>query len=135
MYSVDTTPGILWHRSYDPSTGQWGARRELLRVTDGSPDGICVDAEGDLWVAVWGQGEVRRFTPTGELTAIVSVPAPYASCITFAGPDLDLLVISTAIDDLTPEQEAAYPDSGSLFRAEVGVRGLPTVPWRSTTDN
>jgi sugar lactone lactonase YvrE len=131
MYSIDTTPGIVWARSYDPATGTRGERHEVLRVTDGSPDGMCVDAEGALWVAIWGRGEVRSFSPRGELLGTVSVPAPHTSCVTFAGAGLDVLVISTAMDDLSSEQLDAYPDSGALFVADVGTRGLPAAKWQT----
>lgn len=130
MYSVDTTPGIIWERPYDPGPGRWGTRREAFRVTSGLPDGICTDSNGDLWVAVWGPGEVRHFTPQGELLGVVNVAAPYTSCVTFAGPGLDVLVITTAIDDLPAGLLAAYPESGALFVADVGVRGLPVPAWR-----
>lgn len=133
LYSVDTTPGIVWERPYDPESGRWGDRRVLLRVTDGSPDGLCVDVEGCLWLAVWGAGEVRRYQPDGELVAVVHVDAPYASCVTFAGPDLDVLVISTAIDDLPADQITAHPQSGGLFTATVGVKGLPTSIWAASS--
>ena len=133
MYSVDTTPGTVWSRPYDATTGSWGARSEFTTIADGSPDGLTVDAEGHLWIAVWGAGQVRRFTPAGEQVAVVVLDAPYASCPTFAGPDLDVLVVTTAIDDLTAEQRAAHPQSGALFVADVGVRGLPAVPWAGPT--
>lgn len=131
MYSVDTTPGILWKRTYDPESGEIGAREEAFRVTDGSPDGICADTNGNLWVAVWGTGQVRHFTPGGELIGVVKVDAPYTSCVTFVGPERDILLISTAIDDLSPERLRAHPRSGSLFLARVEARGLPTNLWPS----
>jgi sugar lactone lactonase YvrE len=130
MYSVDTTPGIVWERPYDPATGRWGNRREAFRVTGGLPDGLCTDADGNLWVAVWGPGQVRHLTPRGELLGVVTVAAPYTSCVSFAGPDLDVLLITTAIDDLSAGRLAAYPESGALFVANVGVRGLPAPAWR-----
>ena len=129
FYSVDTTPGIVWQRPYDPGSGSWGERQEAFRVAGGLPDGICVDTDGNLWVAVWGPGEVRRFTPQGDLIGLVTVAAPYTSCVTFAGPALDTLLISTAIDDLSPAQLAAHPESGALFTAEVNARGLTTSTW------
>jgi sugar lactone lactonase YvrE len=134
MYSVDTAPGIVWERSYDGRTGARGERRELLRVTDGSPDGMCVDADGNLWVAIWGGGEVRQYSPSGDLRGVVTVPAPHTSCPTFAGPRLDILVISTAADGLSPDELAAHPDSGALFVADVGVSGLPATAWSGQSD-
>jgi sugar lactone lactonase YvrE len=64
MYSTDTIPGVIWARAYDPGRGDHGPRREVVRLAQGgSPDGLCVDAEGNLWVAVWGSGEVRCYSP------------------------------------------------------------------------
>ena len=130
LYSVDTTPGIVWRRDYDAATGACGEREIAFRVTDGSPDGMCVDAEGNIWLAVWGPGQVRQFSPAGEQLAVVTVDSPYASSVTFAGADLDTLVITTAIDDLTVAQRAANPHAGSLFLARVDVTGLPANPWQ-----
>jgi sugar lactone lactonase YvrE len=130
MYSVDTTPGIIWSRPYDPAAGSWGQRVEAFRVHGGSPDGICIDGNGDLWVAVWGCGEVRQYTPHGVQLSVVTVAAPHTSCVTFAGPDLDRLVITTARDGLTDEQLTSFPDSGALFVAHVDARGVPSVGWK-----
>jgi sugar lactone lactonase YvrE len=129
LYSIDTTPGIVWQRSYDPVTGDVGSRSELLRITDGSPDGMCLDADGRLWIAVWGAGEVRCFRPDGEQVAVVQVAAPHTSSVAFVGPELRLLLITTARNELSDEQLANAPDSGRLFLADVGVAGLPVPGW------
>jgi sugar lactone lactonase YvrE len=129
LYSVDSVPGTVWIRSYDAATGATGPRREWLRVTDGLPDGICLDAEGYLWLAIWGAGQVRRYAPDGQLAGIVDVPAPHTSSVAFVGAGLDWLLITTAAVDLAAEQLAAFPDSGRLFLADVGVTGLPVTPW------
>jgi sugar lactone lactonase YvrE len=129
LYSVDSVPGIVWIRSYDAVTGASGPRREWLRVTDGIPDGICLDADGYLWVAIWGAGQVRRYAPDGQLAGIVDVPAPHTSSVAFVGDDRDQLLITTATADLPAEQLAAFPDSGRLFLADVGVTGIPVTPW------
>lgn len=129
LYSVDSVPGTVWIRSYDAATGATGPRREWLRVTDGIPDGICLDAEGYLWLAIWGAGQVRRYAPDGQLAGIVDVPAPDTSSVAFVGEDLDQLLITTAAVDLAAEQLAAFPDSGRLFLADVGVTGLAVTPW------
>ncbi|MCW6010424.1 SMP-30/gluconolactonase/LRE family protein [Micromonospora sp. CPCC 205371] len=113
LYSIDTVPGIVWARPYGDAPG---SRRELFRVGDGgSPDGMCVDTEGTLWIACWGAGQVRRYTDSGELIGVVDVDAPHTSSAAFVGPLLDRLVITTA--------------DGTLFVADVGVIGLPPTPW------
>jgi sugar lactone lactonase YvrE len=130
LYSVDTTPGIVWSRPYEPASGACGARACALNVADGSPDGLCVDVAGNLWIAIWGAGEVRCHAPTGELRATVAVPAPNTSSVAFVGPALDTLLITTAREDLTAAQLAEFPLSGHLFTARLsGVAGLPTTAW------
>lgn len=128
LYSVDTMPGTVWVRDYDAASGAVGPRRLHLQV-GGLPDGLCTDVDGNLWVAVWGQGQVRCYAPSGALLHTVEVSAPHTSSVAFAGDRLDTLVITTACDGLTAEQRRRFPDSGRLFTAVVGARGLPTTPW------
>jgi sugar lactone lactonase YvrE len=130
FYSTDTLAGVVYRRSYDAVTGAVGEREVFLRIGGGVPDGMTVDAAGDLWVAVWGAGEVRRFTPDGEQTGVVYVDAPHSSSAAFIGPDLDLLLITTAQWDLLPDDLRRYPLSGRLFTARVGATGQPVAPWR-----
>lgn len=129
MYSVDTLRGIVYVRHYDSATGEVGDRKVHLRVDNGYPDGIAVDAGDHLWVAVWGAGEVRRFAPDGVQVGSIAVPAPHTSCVAFAGDDLHTLVITTATAELSDEQLAANPDSGRLFTIRVDTPGLPVAAW------
>ncbi|MEU8230731.1 SMP-30/gluconolactonase/LRE family protein [Actinoplanes sp. NPDC048967] len=129
LYSIDSVPGIVWVRSYDAATGVTGPRREWLRITDGLPDGLCADADGHLWIAIWGAGEVRRFTPDARPAGVVTVAAPHTTSVAFVGAGLDRLLITTATAHLDAGQLAAYPMSGRLFLADVGVTGLPVTPW------
>lgn len=122
MYSIDTEPGVIWIRDYDPFGVSFGAREEFLRVSDGSPDGCCVDVDGNLWLAVWSAGEVRCFSPSGEPLAIVEVAAPNTTSVAFVGPALDTLLITTA-------RSEGSPDSGKLFSCDVGTTGLPVPAW------
>jgi sugar lactone lactonase YvrE len=131
LYSIDTVPRILYQRDYDASTGTAGPRRVLLALDEGvNPDGMCVDADGCLWVAIWGKGEVRRYTPDGVLDRTIEIPAPHTTCVAFAGPGLATLVITTATKDLDDEALGRSPLSGRLFTVDAGVRGLP-LPWWS----
>jgi sugar lactone lactonase YvrE len=89
---------------------------------DEHPDGLTVDAEGGVWVAFFGSGAVRRYSPEGRLDAVVEVPAGQVTACTFGGEGLDELFITTSRENLGPDDD---PLAGSLFRAEVGMRGLP----------
>ncbi|MEU4219484.1 SMP-30/gluconolactonase/LRE family protein [Actinoplanes sp. NPDC026623] len=134
LYSIDSVPGIVWVRPYDVATGAAGPRREWLRIGDGVPDGMCADADGHLWIAIWGAGEVRRFTPDARPTGdVVEVAAPHTSSVAFVGPGLDRLLITTATAELGADRLAAYPMSGRLFLVRVGVTGLPVAPWAGAT--
>jgi sugar lactone lactonase YvrE len=129
FYSIDTTPGVVWMRSYESGSGACGERRQILHVPDGHPDGMCVDVEGNLWIAIWGAGQVRCYSPTGEQLATVEVPAPHTSSVAFVGPNLDILMITTALNELTDGQRTRYPDSGRLFTCRVGTTGTVVPPW------
>jgi len=129
LYSVDSVPGTVWVREYDHATGATGARRLLLDLSDTTPDGMTVDASGDLWIAIWGGAEVRRYSPEGSLVERLPVPAPHVSSVAFVGPGLDQLVVTTARSELSPAQLDAYPLSGSLFLTRTGATGLATHPW------
>lgn len=129
MYSADTERRTVFVREYEASSGEVGERRVHL-VLDGFPDGIALDAEDHLWIALWGSGEVRRYSPAGVLVSRLEVPAPHTSCVAFAGADLRTLVVTTAVEGLDEAQRRAYPASGRLFTARVEVPGL-AVPFVS----
>jgi sugar lactone lactonase YvrE len=125
LYSVDTLRRVVFRRPWDPAGGTWGRRTIHLELDAGYPDGICLDEEEHLWVAMWGIGEVRRYAPDATLVGTMRLPAPHVSSVAFAGPDLDVLVITTSSRDLAGEDLARYPAAGALFTARPPVRGLP----------
>jgi len=133
LYTVDTMRRLIFVRAYDAATGEAGAREVFLHLSEGYPDGLCLDAEDHLWVAVWGLGQVHRYSPAGDLVAVIDVPAPHTSSIAFAGPLLDTLVITTASDELSPDELKAFPLSGRLFTVDPGVTGLPQPLWGGFT--
>ncbi|MGY0390595.1 SMP-30/gluconolactonase/LRE family protein [Nocardioides sp. WG-D5] len=130
LFSVDTLRRCVYVRDYDADSGTAGTRRVHLELEHGFPDGIAVDADDHLWVAIWGGGAVHRYDPTGELVQRVRVPAPHTSCVAFAGSDLRTLVITTARAELSDGQLAAWPLSGSILTLRVRTRGLPV--WTAT---
>jgi sugar lactone lactonase YvrE len=128
MYYVDSGPGTIDAFSVD-ATGALGERARFLRFEashEGTPDGLCVDVEGCLWVAFWDGGEVRRFSPKGEQLARVTLPVSRPTSCALGGASGMRLFITTAREGLNEEQLAQQPDAGRLFVVDVAVRGLPT---------
>jgi sugar lactone lactonase YvrE len=133
MFSADSGRRTVFVRDYDPADGAVGQRRVHLTVEDGVPDGLAMDADDFLWVAVHGAGEVRRFSPDGALADRVAVPAPHSTAVALAGEDLRTLVVTTAYGELSAEERRAHPESGRLFTTRVDVPGLPVPPWSGPT--
>ncbi|MDQ2699993.1 MAG: SMP-30/gluconolactonase/LRE family protein [Actinomycetota bacterium] len=120
-YYNDTATQEVSVFDYDAVAGLTG-RRRFAAVPGASPDGLTVDGEGGVWVALNGDGEVWRFDPEGKRDAVVEVGARQVTACTFGGPHLDELFITTSREDLDPEDD---PAAGSLFRVRPGVSGLP----------
>ncbi|MGW0391256.1 SMP-30/gluconolactonase/LRE family protein [Streptomyces sp. NPDC003042] len=130
LYYADSPTGRVDVFDYDLDSGAIGGRRPFATLDGGVPDGLTVDAEGRVWVAVWGAGEVRAYTPDGAPYAVVDVATSHVTSCTFAGPELDVLVITTAAaEGLTDTQLRAEPDAGRLFVCRPGATGLPATPY------
>jgi sugar lactone lactonase YvrE len=106
---------------YDRDAGLTG-RRTFAETGVGRPDGLTVDAEGGVWIALSNGGSVRRYTPAGLLDEVVELPVTKVTACTFGGAELDELFITTSREGLGPGDE---PAAGSLFRAAAGAAGLP----------
>ena len=117
---------------FDHRDGTLTGRRTAFRIADGPgfPDGLTVDAEGCVWVALFGGAAVHRYTPDGELLAVVPLPVAQVTACTFGGPELDRLYITTSREGLDADALAAQPLAGALFCVDVpGVRGLPVLEF------
>jgi sugar lactone lactonase YvrE len=124
MYYVDSLAYRIDVMDYDPATGELGRRRCLAALGQGDvvPDGLTVDAEGGIWVAVWGGGALQRYRPDGRLKQIIELPAAHVTSCAFGGRDLDVLYISTAAGPGT--------SGGALFSCRPGVTGQESHPFR-----
>ena len=125
LYYVDTPTGCVDVLDYDGVTGRAVNRRTLIHIDEkhGYPDGLTVDAEGCVWVALWGGSCVRRYTPSGELDRCLYLPVTQVTSCAFGGLDLDELYITSATHGMTEAQLEAEPAAGSLFRCRPGVKG------------
>ncbi len=124
MFYIDTPTLRVDVFDYDPDTGMPSGRRPLVHVDPGhgSPDGMALDTEGGLWVAMYRGHAVHRYTPEGKLDTVVEVPPAQVTACAFGGPGLDELYITTSRENLPAGTD---PLAGALFRIKPGVRGLP----------
>lgn len=122
-YFADTARKIVWRTELDGvRPTDWDVFLDLN--ADGlNPDGATVDAEGRLWLALWGSGRVDCFAPDGRRETSVAVPAPNSSCPCFGGPDFKTLYVTTAREHMTAAQIAEAPLSGAVFAIELDVAG------------
>lgn len=121
-YYDDTPTSRIDVFDYDRDRGLHG-RRPFAEIPGGGlPDGLTVDEHGGVWVALADRGQVWHFSAEGVHDEVVEVPVGMVTACAFGGDRLDQLFITTSRENLPP---GADPLAGSLFRADVGVRGLP----------
>jgi len=127
MFHIDSPSRKVQAYSFDSKTGTIVFERTAVTipVETGTPDGMCIDEEGMLWIAQWDGFGVYRWNPeNGKLLDKIEVPVPQVSSCAFGGENYDQLFITTARENFTLELLAKYPDSGSVYTAFPGVRGV-----------
>jgi sugar lactone lactonase YvrE len=129
MYYIDTPTGRVDLFDYDEATGEVSGRRSLVDV-GGHPDGMAIDDDGFLWVALWGGGAVHRYSPSGTHVATVRLPVTNVTSCCFGGPGGETLFITTSRQGIEPERLAAEPDAGRIFAVRPGVSGRPADTFR-----
>ena len=131
MYLVDSGPRVVHAFDFDGDRGTISAGRTLITVSEdvGAPDGMTVDAAGDLWVAIYGAGQVRRYSPSGSLREVLTVPAEQSTCCAFAGPGLHRLYVTTATEGWSDERRRAEPAAGLVYRVDTDTTGRAAAPF------
>lgn len=124
LYHVDTVGGVI-HAVPIEADGATGDPRLFVRIdpADGHPDGVIVDAAGNVWVGLWGGWCTRLYSPAGELLREVRLPAANVTKVALGGPDLRTAFVTTARTGLDEAALADQPEAGSLFSFEVEVAG------------
>ncbi|WP_150308658.1 SMP-30/gluconolactonase/LRE family protein [Planctomonas psychrotolerans] len=128
VFYNDTATGRVDVFDVDGDTGAFSNRHPFATIEPdaGAPDGMAIDDEGGIWIALWEGGAVRRYDSAGRLTDVVSVPASRVTACAFGGPDLRSLFITTSRVDLAPGEQ---PQAGSVFRHDVAVPGAAPHPF------
>jgi D-xylonolactonase len=138
MYFTDSTARKIYRFDYERRTGDLSNRRVFVTIPEdlGLPDGMTVDADGFVWTAIWFGGCVRRFAPDGSLEREVRLPVSQVSSVTFGGPLLESVYVTSAASAIGDAwRPASYdinaPRGGGLYRFQMdGVRGRPTFRSR-----
>lgn len=131
FYFIDSPTQGVDAFCFDPADGVLARRRRAVTVEDaeGMPDGMTIDDEGCLWVALWGGSAVQRYRPDGTLDTVVRLPASQVTSCAFGGPDRADLYITTAAYQLSPGLHAAEPHAGGLFSCRPGATGPAATPY------
>lgn len=133
MYFCDSNQRRIMQCDYDAAAASVANLRAFAALGPGSstPDGSVIDADGRLWNAEWGAARICRYDERGQVERSIRVPAKNPTCPAFGGPSLDDLYVTSAREQMTPEELAAVPDAGSVYRARsVGVRGVPDALFK-----
>jgi sugar lactone lactonase YvrE len=126
LYHVDSPRRRVDVYDYDDTAGAIAGRRAVIPIAPelGLPDGLAVDAEGGVWVALWGGGAVQRYSPEGTVDERIELPATNVTSCCFGGVDMRTLYVTTAARGAEGE-----PLAGAVFACRPGVRGLPATPF------
>jgi len=129
LYACDSRPGRILAYAFDAEGGTLGERRVFIDYAgrSGRPDGCTIDAEGGLWVAEYDGARVSRYDPDGRCQQMIPLPVPRPTSVTFGGPDLATLFITSMRHGVDTQ---AHPQAGGVFAVEPGVRGLPASAFR-----
>ncbi len=125
MYYIDSTTPTHRRVAFDVATGAVADRRQFAAIdpADGLPDGLTLDADGCVWVALFEGGAMRRYDPDGELIETVALPVSCPTCPAFGGDDLSTLFVTTSRHKLNEAERAGEPLAGAVLSIDAGVRG------------
>lgn len=129
MYYTDSPTGNIYAFDFDLQEGSLSRQRIFAQIPPdmGVPDGLCVDASGGVWSAIWDGWRILRFNPDGSLDQTIRLPVQRPTSCAFGGANLETLFITSARTELTPEQLAHQPLAGDIFAVNPGFTGMPAA--------
>jgi L-arabinonolactonase len=126
MYYIDSRRLVIYAYDFDLQTATISNRRSFVQLNEmaGTPDGMTVDSDGNLWVALYGGWKVVRFSPSGKVIEEIPFPVSKPSSCTFGGKDFDELFVTTISEGLNPEEKQNQPHAGDLFIIKTDAKGM-----------
>lgn len=131
MYYIDSPSYQVDLFDFDVVTGELSGRKRFASIdsSEGVPDGLAVDNEGGVWVALYRGGVVRRYNPDGSFDRVLTLPVDTVTACCFGGEDGRSLYVTTASMGLTPAERRQQPLAGSVFVTDAGVSGPAAHPF------
>lgn len=135
MYLVDSGPGVVLAFSFDGEQGAITRMRVLVSIDGsvGAPDGLTVDAAGDLWVAIYGGSQIRRYSPAGSLLQVLTVPAEQSTSCAFGGAAMSTLFVTTGTENWSGKQRREEPTAGLVYRVDTDATGRAATAFSSVS--
>lgn len=117
LYFSDTLTGVVYRYALSLEAGMVASREVFIRfgAGQGFPDGMCFDAEGNLWIALWGAASIVRVGPDGCILTTIEIPAINVTNVCFGGESLDRMFVSTATIGMDAATSMKYPGAGHVF--------------------
>jgi sugar lactone lactonase YvrE len=130
MYFTDSMRRVIWAFDFNRETGAITRQRDFAHIpAPAVPDGLAVDAEGNVWSALWDGSAIARFAPDGRQIERIAMPVPRPTSCAFGGADMRTLFITSASIDLTPAQLGESPAAGGLFALRTDTPGVPVAAF------
>lgn len=131
MFYIDTPTRRVDRFAFDPDSGAISDRQAFFEIeaNAGYPDGMTIDAQDGLWIAMWDGGRVHRYVD-GRLDRVIEMPVSRPTSVTFGGPELEEMFVTSASVGLSVQQRTEQPLAGALFRIRPGVTGVPAVAYQ-----
>jgi sugar lactone lactonase YvrE len=131
MFYVDSPTQRIDVFDFDLATGAISNRQPFASIEgeDGTPDGLTIDVDDGVWVALWGGGRLHRYGRDGVLDRVVRLPVTYPTRCAFGGLELDELFVTSAWMPMTADERAAQPHAGGIYRLRPGIRGRRATPF------
>ena len=125
FFYIDTLTRSIARFDYDLDSGKLSNKSIFFQFdeNDGSPDGMAIDSEESIWVALWGGSKIVKIDRNGSQVAHIDMPVSQPTSLTFGGEDLKTLYVTSARFQLKAEQLAKEPLAGSIFSIQVEIPG------------
>jgi sugar lactone lactonase YvrE len=127
VFYNDTPTGRIDVFDFDGDTGRFSARRPFVALGEGlNPDGMAIDTEDGVWIALWGGSAVHRYDSSGRLSEVIDLPVSHVTACAFGGAGRSTLYITTSRLGL---EAGAEPEAGAVFTARTGITGARPFAW------